>query len=67
MSGKNPTDALQRPRLSLGELLQRSDALHGYLRPGYGYTTSLGCVEMTYANAETMFPLTPLGTLVTVL
>jgi len=43
------------------------DALHGYIRASYGFPQSLGCVEMTYANAETMFPLTPIGTLVTVL
>jgi hypothetical protein len=42
------------------------DALHGFLRSGYGYPQSLGCVEMTYAHAAIVWPHTPLGTLVTV-
>jgi lipoprotein-anchoring transpeptidase ErfK/SrfK len=42
------------------------DALHGFVRPGYGYPQSDGCVEMPISNAAVVFPLTPLGTLVTV-
>ena len=42
------------------------DALHGFIRPGYGYPQSLGCVEMPPANAEVVYPYTPIGTLVTV-
>ncbi len=42
------------------------DALHGYLRAQYGFPQSLGCVEMPYAAAGTVYPWTPLGTLVTV-
>ena len=42
------------------------DALHGFIRPGYGYPQSLGCVEMPPANAGVVYPYTPLGTLVTV-
>jgi len=42
------------------------DALHGYIRASYGFPQSLGCVEMPYANAGVVFPLTPIGTLVTV-
>ena len=42
------------------------DALHGYVRPGYGYPQSNGCVEMPPANAAVVFPYTPIGTLVTV-
>jgi peptidoglycan hydrolase-like protein with peptidoglycan-binding domain len=42
------------------------DALHGYLRAQYGFPQSLGCVEMPYAAAGTVYPYTPLGTLVTV-
>jgi len=43
-----------------------SDAVHGFLRAGYGYPQSDGCVELTYANAETVYPLDTYGTLVTV-
>jgi lipoprotein-anchoring transpeptidase ErfK/SrfK len=42
------------------------DALHGYDRGGYGYPQSNGCVEMPPANAAIVYPLTPIGTLVTV-
>lgn len=42
------------------------DALHGFLRAQYGFPQSLGCVEMPYASAHTVWPYTPLGTLVTV-
>ena len=42
------------------------DALHGFVRSSYGFPQSDGCVEMPVANAAVVFPLTPLGTLVTV-
>jgi len=42
------------------------DALHGFIRPSYGTPQSLGCIEMSPANAETVYPYTPLGTLVTI-
>ncbi len=42
------------------------DALHGYVRPSYGTPQSNGCVEMPVANAQAVWPMTPLGTLVTV-
>jgi len=36
------------------------------VRAKYGFPQSNGCVEMTVANAGTLWPLTPIGTLVTV-
>ena len=42
------------------------DALHGFVRPSYGTPQSLGCVEMPPSNAGVVYPMTPLGTLVTV-
>ena len=42
------------------------DALHGFDRGGYGYPQSLGCVEMPPSNAQVVYPMTPIGTLVTV-
>jgi peptidoglycan hydrolase-like protein with peptidoglycan-binding domain len=42
------------------------DALHGFVRPGYGYPQSVGCVELPPDNAGVIFPYTPIGTLVTV-
>jgi peptidoglycan hydrolase-like protein with peptidoglycan-binding domain len=43
------------------------DALHGFVRATYGSPQSNGCVEMTIANASKVWPLTPIGTLVTVI
>jgi peptidoglycan hydrolase-like protein with peptidoglycan-binding domain len=42
------------------------DALHGYIRSGYGYPQSNGCVEMPYSEAAAVYPYTPIGTLVQV-
>ena len=42
------------------------DALHGYVRASYGFPQSDGCVEMPPANAAVVWPMTPIGTLVTV-
>jgi peptidoglycan hydrolase-like protein with peptidoglycan-binding domain len=42
------------------------DALHGFIRGSYGTPQSLGCVEMPFDNAKVIYPLTPIGTLVTV-
>jgi lipoprotein-anchoring transpeptidase ErfK/SrfK len=42
------------------------DALHGFIRATYGWPQSLGCVEQPYSTAKTVFPYTPIGTLVTV-
>ena len=42
------------------------DALHGFIRSSYGFPQSLGCVEMPFVDAQTLWPHTPIGTLVTV-
>lgn len=42
------------------------DAIHGFNRAGYGYPQSLGCVELPYQDAQQVFPMTTIGTLVTV-
>jgi peptidoglycan hydrolase-like protein with peptidoglycan-binding domain len=68
MSGKNPDGThYSDPGIPWVSYFNGGDALHGFIRASYGFPQSLGCVEMTYPNAQTMFPLTPLGTLVTVL
>jgi peptidoglycan hydrolase-like protein with peptidoglycan-binding domain len=67
MTGKNPNGTpYSDPGIPWVSYFNGGDALHGFIRASYGFPQSLGCVEMTYANAETMYPLTPLGTLVTV-
>jgi peptidoglycan hydrolase-like protein with peptidoglycan-binding domain len=68
MSGKNPNGTpYSDPGIPWVSYFNGGDALHGFLRSSYGFPQSLGCVEMTYPNAKTMWPLTPLGTLVSVL
>ncbi len=67
MSGKNPDGShYSDPGIPWVSYFYGGDALHGFLRPGYGYPQSLGCVEMPFANAAVVYPLTPIGTLVTV-
>jgi len=42
------------------------EGLHGFIRPTYGSRQSLGCIELPFSSAGTIWPHTPLGTLVTV-
>ena len=67
MSGTNPDGShYSDPGIPWVSYFHGGDALHGFVRPGYGYPQSDGCVEMPPANAAVVYPLTPLGTLVTV-
>jgi len=67
MSGTNPDGTKYRdPGIPWVSYFNGGDALHGFVRPGYGYPQSDGCVEMPPANAAVVFPYTPIGTLVTV-
>ena len=67
MSGKEPDG---KPYHDAGipwvSYFNGGDALHGFIRGGYGYPQSLGCVEMTYAHAAFVWPHTPVVTLVSV-
>ena len=42
------------------------DAVHAFPRPGYGWPQSVGCVELSTANAAQVWPMDTYGTLVTV-
>ena len=42
------------------------DAVHGYWRSYYGYPQSNGCVELPVGNAQVVWSMDPIGTLVTV-
>jgi peptidoglycan hydrolase-like protein with peptidoglycan-binding domain len=67
MSGTNPDGShYVDPGIPWVSYFNGGDALHGFVRPGYGYPQSDGCVEMPIANAAVVYPLTPIGTLVTV-
>jgi peptidoglycan hydrolase-like protein with peptidoglycan-binding domain/uncharacterized membrane protein len=67
MSGTNPDGShYVDPGIPWVSYFNGGDALHGFVRGSYGFPQSDGCVEMPISNAATVFPLTPLGTLVTV-
>ena len=67
MVGTNPTGShYVDPGIPWVSYFHGGDALHGYVRASYGFPQSDGCVEMPPSNAEVVFPLTPIGTLVTV-
>jgi peptidoglycan hydrolase-like protein with peptidoglycan-binding domain len=67
MSGTNPDGTKYvDPGIRWVSYFNGGDALHGFPRASYGFPQSDGCVEMPIANAAVVFPLTPLGTLVTV-
>ena len=67
MTGTNPDGShYSDPGIPWVSYFHGGDALHGFVRGSYGYPQSDGCVEMPIANAQVVYPLTPLGTLVTV-
>jgi len=67
MTGTNPDGShYSDPGIQWVSYFHGGDALHGFVRGSYGFPQSDGCVEMPVANAQVVFPLTPLGTLVTV-
>ncbi len=67
MKGTNPDGSKYNdPNVPYASYFNGGDALHGFIRAQYGYPQSNGCVEMSYANAAQVWPLTPIGTLVTV-
>ena len=67
MSGENPDGShYEDPGIRAVSYFNGGDALHAFDRGSYGTPQSLGCVEMPLEAAETVWPYTPVGTLVTV-
>jgi hypothetical protein len=67
MSGTNPDGShYSDPNIQWVSYFNGGDALHEFPRYSYGSPQSLGCVEMPFASAQTVFPYTPIGTLVTI-
>ena len=67
MSGTNPDGShYSDPGIPWVSYFNGGDALHGFDRGSYGFPQSDGCVEMPPANAAVVWPMTPIGTLVTV-
>jgi lipoprotein-anchoring transpeptidase ErfK/SrfK len=68
MKGTNPDGTTyDDPNVPYASYFNGGDALHGFIRATYGSPQSNGCVEMPYADAALVWPLTPIGTLVTVI
>jgi len=55
------------PAVPWASYFNGGDALHGFVRASYGTPQSNGCVEMPIATAAQVWPLTPIGTPVTVI
>ena len=67
MRGTNPDGSTYvDPGIPWISYFDGGEALHGFPRPGYGYPQSNGCVELTEPDAKAIWPMTPIGTLVTV-
>jgi lipoprotein-anchoring transpeptidase ErfK/SrfK len=67
MSGTNPDGThYDDPGVPWISYFHGGDAIHGFPRSSYGVPQSLGCVELSYGDAARVWPLTPVGTLVTV-
>jgi peptidoglycan hydrolase-like protein with peptidoglycan-binding domain len=67
MVGTNPDGSTyDDPAVPWASFFNGGDALHGFVRATYGSPQSNGCVEMPVATAAQVWPLTPIGTLVTV-
>ena len=67
MQGTNPDGSkYDDPNVPWASYFNGGDALHGFVRATYGSPQSNGCVEMRIADAAKVWPLSPIGTLVTV-
>jgi lipoprotein-anchoring transpeptidase ErfK/SrfK len=67
MQGTNPDGSTyDDPAVPWASFFNGGDALHGFVRATYGTPQSNGCVEMPIAEAAKVWPLAPIGTLVTV-
>jgi hypothetical protein len=67
MSGTNPDGTRYHdPGIRWISYFNHGDAIHAFNRASFGTPQSLGCVELPLAAAATVWPYTPIGTLVTV-
>ncbi len=67
MSGTNPDGThYDDPGIRWISYFNHGEALHAFPRASFGTPQSLGCVELPLAAAATVWPYTPIGTLVTI-
>jgi peptidoglycan hydrolase-like protein with peptidoglycan-binding domain len=67
MKGTNPDGTKYNdPGVPFISYFYQGDAIHGFQRASYGSAQSLGCIELPYAAAQTVWGLIDYGTVVTV-
>jgi hypothetical protein len=66
MSGTNPDGSHYSDPVSFVSYFNGGDAVHYFLRGGYGYPQSLGCVELPMSSAPKAYSYLTYGSLVTV-
>jgi L,D-transpeptidase catalytic domain len=67
MSGRNPNGShYNDPGIRYISYFNHGDAIHAFNRASFGTPQSLGCVELPLATASSVWPYTPIGTLVTI-
>jgi peptidoglycan hydrolase-like protein with peptidoglycan-binding domain len=67
MTGTNPDGSkYSDPGVPWVNYFNGGDAVHGFIRPGYGYPQSNGCVELPIETAHTVFGMLRLGDMVVV-
>jgi hypothetical protein len=66
MTGVDPDGTHYADPVQFVSYFNGGDALHYMPRAQYGYPQSVGCVELPYSSAETIWPYTLIGSLVTV-
>jgi L,D-transpeptidase catalytic domain/Bacterial Ig-like domain len=66
MSGTNPGGSTYHDLVQYVSYFNGGDAVHYFVRPGYGYQQSLGCVELPFTQAKQAYPYLTLGSLVNV-
>jgi L,D-transpeptidase catalytic domain len=67
MQGTNPDGShYDDPGIQWISYFHSGDAIHAFPRASYGTPQSLGCVELPLDAAATVWPYTPVGTLVTI-
>ncbi len=67
MKGTNPDGTKYNdPGVPFISYFYQGDAIHGFQRASYGSAQSLGCVELPYSAAQTVWNLIDYGTVVTI-
>jgi len=66
MRGINPDGSHYADPVSFVAYFNGGDAVHYFPRGSYGFEQSLGCVELSYTEAERAWPYLTYGSLVTV-